>query len=82
MNIGNLSDDEMQKVFLSYCLKLMLKAKENGGSMAILEIDPKVVFGLPIDASKANAGLLTVAVAGGPSRAKLKQAVDLVQSEH
>ena len=49
--------------------------------MAILEIDPKVVFSLRIDPSKADASLLTIAVASGPSRAKLSQAVALVQDE-
>ncbi len=47
--------------------------------MAVLEVDPKVVFGMPVAPENAGAGLLTIAVAGGPSREKLQQAIELVQ---
>lgn len=82
MNIGDLSDDAMQKVFLLYCAKLMLQAKKKGQSMAILDVDPKVVFGIPANSNNADAGLLTIAVASGPSRPKLQQAIELVHTSH
>jgi hypothetical protein len=81
MNIGDLTDEELQKIFLIYCAKLMLSAKQHGHSMAILEIDPKKVFGLPTTVNNADAGLLMISVAGGPSIEKLKQAVSIVMAE-
>jgi hypothetical protein len=82
MNISDMSDDDMQKVFLTYCAKLMLQAKAQGHSMAAIEVDPKIIFGLPVDPAKADAGLLTIAVASGPSRGKLSKAIAMVQTEH
>lgn len=78
MNISTLSDDEMQKVFLMYCAKLMLQAKGKGHSMAVMEVDPKKVFGLAINHSNPTAGELTIVVAAGPARASLQHSLQFI----
>lgn len=75
MNTDFTKEDVRQLTLLA--AKLMANANQHKHSMAHIELDPQKLFNLP---GKSGAGKLFIAVAGGPSIAVLKTAIEIAHN--
>lgn len=70
------TDDDLKKLAI-LSAKFLLDANKHGHSMATVEIDPVKLFDIPRNQDD-GAGRTLIAIAGGPSNATLRTAIQMV----